>query len=286
MVQELLNYMGSFIRSDPKMFDGIMRLRTHYIIIALREEISRMKGCDEEAAVDYLMQVGDDYHHGHRGGCSHRESVCEHDVVCLVLQLPPYELKMLLGTILSGPNLSTCNIYSVIRDQTTGQSAGSWRNVNLNVSPSVDQQPNLGDLSQLTKMTVIAQSAGYSSGNFARIEINNVRLPVASRGLNVVVVDPFDGVIADTTSFDTHWSETDSNDFAKFLDWMDPGMIIVVCCKDDCVEHLTQDARRALQALGSEKVSQLQYRDSWCLVAEKGWWLLCWMRRAALHMDA
>lgn len=57
MVQEVLTYLGSFIRSSESTFEGIMRVRTHFFIIAMREEISRMKGCDEEEAVEYLMQV-------------------------------------------------------------------------------------------------------------------------------------------------------------------------------------------------------------------------------------
>jgi phosphorylase kinase alpha/beta subunit len=57
LVQEVLTYLGSFIRSSESTFEGIMRVRTHFFIIAMREEISRMKGCDEEEAVEYLMQV-------------------------------------------------------------------------------------------------------------------------------------------------------------------------------------------------------------------------------------
>lgn len=57
LVQEIITYLGSFIRSSSNLFDGIMRVRTHFFIIAMREEISRMKGCDEEEAVEELMQV-------------------------------------------------------------------------------------------------------------------------------------------------------------------------------------------------------------------------------------
>jgi hypothetical protein len=39
------------------MFDGIIRIRTHFLVIAMREEITRMKGCDEEEAVEHLMGV-------------------------------------------------------------------------------------------------------------------------------------------------------------------------------------------------------------------------------------
>jgi phosphorylase kinase alpha/beta subunit len=39
------------------MFEGIQRVRTHFFVIAMREEIMRLKGCDEEEAVEHLMQV-------------------------------------------------------------------------------------------------------------------------------------------------------------------------------------------------------------------------------------
>lgn len=57
LVLEVLTYLGSFVRSNPAMFAGIIRIRIHFFIIAMREEISRMRGCDEEEAVEYLMQV-------------------------------------------------------------------------------------------------------------------------------------------------------------------------------------------------------------------------------------
>ena len=34
-----------------------MRVRVHFFIIAMREVISRMKACNEEEAVEHLMQV-------------------------------------------------------------------------------------------------------------------------------------------------------------------------------------------------------------------------------------
>jgi hypothetical protein len=57
LVMEVLTYLGSFIRSTPTVFEGIMRIRIHFFIIAMREEISRTRVCDEEEAVEYLMQV-------------------------------------------------------------------------------------------------------------------------------------------------------------------------------------------------------------------------------------
>ena len=59
LVQEVLTYLGSFIRSQPSLFEGIMRLRTHLLIIAMRDEIARIRLCDEAEAVEQLMQVSE-----------------------------------------------------------------------------------------------------------------------------------------------------------------------------------------------------------------------------------
>ncbi|RKO84684.1 family 15 glycoside hydrolase, partial [Blyttiomyces helicus] len=57
LVQEVLTCLGNLIRSNLSLFEGIMRVRTHFYIIAMREEISRARGCDEEEAVEVLMGV-------------------------------------------------------------------------------------------------------------------------------------------------------------------------------------------------------------------------------------
>jgi phosphorylase kinase alpha/beta subunit len=57
MIQELITYMGSLIRSTPQLFKGIMRIRTHFFLIAMREEISRAMRCNEEDAIEHLFRV-------------------------------------------------------------------------------------------------------------------------------------------------------------------------------------------------------------------------------------
>ncbi|KAK9727373.1 hypothetical protein K7432_001905 [Basidiobolus ranarum] len=227
LVQEILTYLGSFMRADPQLFEGIMRLRTHSIVIALREEISRMKGCDEEEAVEQLIE------------------------------LSPYELKSLLGTILSGPNLSSSSDETITRkNQQIGK---HWRNVCV-----VDKSCSKSLLS------IRVQSGGYSDGNFSRIVINDNSINIENRGLNVVVVDPVEGIILETTSFDTHISENDAEDFVKLIEWLEPGTVVVISAKDDFIEHLTLNARLAIEGLGSKYIEHVRYRDSWCLIGEKG----------------
>ncbi|KAF9396061.1 hypothetical protein CPC16_005232 [Podila verticillata] len=259
VVQEVLIYLGSFIRADPEMFEGIMRLRTHFLIIALREEISRLNSCDETDAVEHLMQ------------------------------LSPFELKSLLGTVLSGPTLSANATNTLLRNQSSGRLSptmsgrrylnttsageGGEGNVSMNIASSGPMLgavpiPNMGKSSTL--VTIKVQSGGYHSGSFSKILINESTISVSSRGINMVVIDPVQGVLIETVSFDTHISEDESDDLARLVDWLQPGMIVICSAKDDCSEHLTPTARLALKQLGSKHIDDLKYRDSWCLVGEKG----------------
>ncbi|KAF8940451.1 glycosyl hydrolases family 15-domain-containing protein [Dissophora ornata] len=261
VVQEVLIYLGSFIRADPEMFEGIMRLRTHFLIIALREEISRLNSCDETEAVEHLMR------------------------------LSPFELKSLLGTVLSGPTLSANATNMLLRSQSSGRLSptmsgrrplsnaslgeGGDGNVSMSIAASSSSVsmgavliPNMG--SNSTSVTIKVQSGGYHSGSFSKILINECTMSVSSRGINMVVIDPAQGVLIESVSFDTHISEDESDDLARLVDWLQPGMIVICSSKDDCFEHLTSAARLALTQLGSECMADLKYRDSWCLIGEKG----------------
>ena len=124
-------------------------------------------------------------------------------------------------------------------------------------------------------LTVTAQSGGFLAGNFALVEIScdghPQQLPcIFGRGINVVVLDPVNGSIVETGTFDTHVSPEESSEFAKFIQWLEPGLIVAVAIKDDGSEHLNEDARAALESLGATKARDLAYRDSYCLVGEKG----------------
>ncbi|KAF9400870.1 Phosphorylase b kinase regulatory subunit alpha [Mortierella sp. AD011] len=236
VVQEVLLYLGSFIRADPAMFEGIMRLRTHFLIIALREEISCLNNCDETEAVEYLMQ------------------------------LSPFEVKSLLGTVLSGPTLSANATNMLLRNQSSGRISPIMSGCQpLNGASQADDGsdssafasgptslvavpiPNMSKDSNT--VTIKVQSGGYHSGSFSKTLINK-RSP---HRVN-----------------DTHISEDESDDLACLVDWLQPGMIVICSAKDDCFEHLTSAACLALRQLGSERMVDLKYRDSWCMIGEKG----------------
>jgi phosphorylase kinase alpha/beta subunit len=57
LVQEIITYLASYIRSNETLFNGMIRIRTHFIIVAMRDELSRIKGCNEVESVEHLMMV-------------------------------------------------------------------------------------------------------------------------------------------------------------------------------------------------------------------------------------
>lgn len=234
MVQEIIIYLGNLIRTQPEMFEGILRLRTHYIIIALREEISRINNSDEEESVEHLMQ------------------------------LSPYELKSLLFTVLSGPHLSHSN-NMVIRDRPGGLLMLSTTNNDVLPEKENSYIPLLSNT-----LSIKAQSAGYFAGNFAKVEINGAVMQASSRGIHVWVIDRNENIILERASFDTHISKEESQEFAKFLKWIASGMVIIIASKDEFIENLTKDAITALEQLGSSKINDVEYRDSYVFIGEKG----------------
>ncbi|ORY50715.1 phosphorylase kinase alphabeta [Rhizoclosmatium globosum] len=244
LVQEILTYLGSMIRSQASMFDGIQRVRTYFFIIAMREEISRLKGCDEEEAVEFMMQ------------------------------LSPYEMKMLLNTVLSARDQTNTSADASIGLSTSYR----WRNMQGQDaeldSKNVVKMATSG-VALPSQIVISAQSAGFSAGNFAKISLardsSSTPLPaIFGRGLNVAVIDPLDGAIIESASFDTHISAEESYELTKMIEWVDPGCIVIVVAKDDCTENLTPAAKIALESLGSAKIRDVGYRDSWCLIGEKG----------------
>lgn len=86
----------------------------------------------------------------------------------------------------------------------------------------------------------------------------------------MAVIDPLDGTVLERANFDTHISQDESEEFARLIEWLEPGMIVVVAAMDDAAENLTDNARAACERLGSTMVKAIRYRDSWCLIGEKG----------------
>lgn len=70
------------------------------------------------------------------------------------------------------------------------------------------------------------------------------------RGLHIVVINPESGMVESAKAFDTYKS---SEGLDKFLDTatIPDRHIVITACKDDCVTHLSDKAKRWLYNLGS-----------------------------------
>ncbi|CAH3142471.1 unnamed protein product, partial [Porites evermanni] len=79
VTQELLVYLGIFVRTEPSLFNEMLRLRVGLIIEVMVAELARSLDCSGEDAAEYFMN------------------------------LSPFEMKMLLYHILSGKELVVPN---------------------------------------------------------------------------------------------------------------------------------------------------------------------------------
>jgi len=121
-------------------------------------------------------------------------------------------------------------------------------------------------------------SAGILDGNFAQFYLQNDLLYSGSRGISVVVLDPHSGEVIAKKSFDTFASPQQSDSLVLFLNQQPAGALILAGVRDDGANNLTEQARQAFRALGSTEISNLQYRQSWAFIAQKGSGLLAEQR--------
>ncbi|XP_033631487.1 probable phosphorylase b kinase regulatory subunit alpha isoform X1 [Asterias rubens] len=82
LTQELLVYLAMFIRTEPKLFNEMLRLRVGLIMQVMTSELARTMGCPGDKAYEHLMS------------------------------LSPYELKDLLHHILSGKEFGISAVSS------------------------------------------------------------------------------------------------------------------------------------------------------------------------------
>jgi hypothetical protein len=114
-----------------------------------------------------------------------------------------------------------------------------WRNIQVQ-GTTIDSANALKlsttGIALASQLIVSVQSGGFNSGNFSKVEIvrdgNLATLPaIFGRGLNVVILDPLDGAIVEAASFDTHISPEESEELAKLIEWLEPGMLVVIVAK-------------------------------------------------------
>ncbi|MFN8453631.1 MAG: interleukin-like EMT inducer domain-containing protein [Anaerolineae bacterium] len=91
-------------------------------------------------------------------------------------------------------------------------------------------------------------SAGEEVGNFGHIYVNGQEVSPNQRGYNVAVLPP-DGALR-TANFDTFGDPSASAALARFLASSPPGALIALAAADEASAKLTEEAVKALHAIG------------------------------------
>eukprot|EP00055_Hartaetosiga_balthica_P010437 m.44457 g.44457 ORF g.44457 m.44457 type:complete len:716 (+) comp7171_c0_seq2:129-2276(+) len=117
-----------------------------------------------------------------------------------------------------------------------------------------------------------------SSKDEAQIYINNnlvldSRVSGASneegRGLYVAVISAKSGRVVQFEKFDTYAIGPDER-LVTFLRNTQRGRIVAFAVRDEASFHLGDEARHELMNLGSVRIAQLEWRDTWAMVAQIG----------------
>ena len=127
-------------------------------------------------------------------------------------------------------------------------------------------------ISRNIMIKIKVQSAGYEHGNYAKITLNDQEFGFDSygRGINVAVVDRTTGQPIFCTTFDTHGDQNAHLAFTNFINSLAPGWIVAIAIQDEASNQLSEVAKKVCESLGSNLISNLQFRNSWAMIGQTG----------------
>ena len=130
-----------------------------------------------------------------------------------------------------------------------------------------DETKVISRVAQKKLMVIQVSSAGFDSGNFASISIDNEKVALKpnssghARGLHIVVINPKTAKIEFAKVFDTFKGSTEFDSFiANDQGKIKPGSIIAAACKDDCARNLSDYGKAWFVNMGSMEILKLKYR--------------------------
>lgn len=147
LVQEILTFLGSFIRAEPHIFEGIMRLKVSYLLSALKLEVASEEKISQEEAFER------------------------------VFHLPPSSIKRLLYRTLAIREDSELSSMTCDFDELKANGHPSFNPQIYAHLLSQDSESGMvtGTVEEYhtkkKKVQVIARSAGFLDGNVGRVEV-------------------------------------------------------------------------------------------------------------------
>lgn len=122
------------------------------------------------------------------------------------------------------------------------------------------------------KMVLIqAQSAGFQTGDFAIIKVNNQQHMFKPndkgtyRGMHVCILNGKTGNVMWSEIFDTYHS-SDAFEYFCSCELVEEGQIVIAACRDDAAKNLSMSVRQWFKNMGSKEIFDLKYRESYVFI--------------------
>ena len=147
-------------------------------------------------------------------------------------------------------------------------------NAAVHVSTQVKLQSN-----KQYGLRITVMSSGNYNGAAASFTIDGKEIEIVNDdgstiGLNVVVFDEKSGKVMETRVFNTHtevvsdYSPSDA--FVDFIDALPTDRVVAIAIRGDAITHLTQEAKRACEKIGSRLITYVHVGRSWAIIGRKG----------------
>ncbi|XP_006870921.1 PREDICTED: protein FAM3B [Chrysochloris asiatica] len=90
-----------------------------------------------------------------------------------------------------------------------------------------------------------------------------------ARGINIAIVNYVTGKVIETRFFDMYEGDN-SGLLTKFIQSAPQKSLLLMVTHDDGSRRLKDDAKNAIEALGSKEIRNMKFRSSWVFLAAKG----------------
>ena len=118
---------------------------------------------------------------------------------------------------------------------------------------------------------IAVHSSGFGKGLNTQITVKGTKTQNGyGRGITVAIVDETTCITEKSTSFDTYASTSQADNLAELIMESPTGRIIVATVWDSGSVQLTENAKLALQSIGSAQIRNLGHQDAWAIIGQKG----------------
>jgi hypothetical protein len=128
----------------------------------------------------------------------------------------------------------------------------------------------VGETGVQSPVSILVRSAGEETGDFGHVYVNGIDLSPNGRGYNLVALDPNDGSVLGTGSFDTHADAASGTRMAEWLAALPDGTIVAGSVRDEASLSLPEEAVSELRALGVETDLRGKFRWGHAFVGAAG----------------